>query len=245
MYFHITTDYSNYYAMIQPYYDGKHHYMDKVFLGSKKKCMVMSIYLDSDEPNIDSFGHNSNYDLAKKQGSIHMLKTGVSFIRKFYKDYFKLHKIKYIQLKDKADIDCMRDTLQNLATFYIVKHKKTWYEKNFECIPAIIPIEKYSKDCNALFTSMNTKPDINFGQKNKKLTELYTRYATFKDFFTYLAANFDCRIYKDWLDEYVSDYIPYLYGMKWKMPFNKANKIKITLKKLDERPKDLFIMKRN
>ena len=137
-------------------------------------------------------------------------KTGVSFIRKFYKDYFKLHKIKY-----------------------------------FECIPAIIPIEKYSKDCNALFTSMNTKPDINFGQKNKKLTELYTRYATFKDFFTYLAANFDCRIYKDWLDEYVSDYIPYLYGMKWKMPFNKANKIKITLKKLDERPKDLFIMKRN
>ena len=48
LYFHIKTDYANYHAMIQPYYDGKNHYMDKVFLGSKKKCMVMSIYLDSD-----------------------------------------------------------------------------------------------------------------------------------------------------------------------------------------------------
>ena len=48
-YYKINTSYANYYIMIKPYFDGKEHYMDKVFLGSKKKCMVISIHFDSDE----------------------------------------------------------------------------------------------------------------------------------------------------------------------------------------------------
>ena len=185
------------------------------------------------------------FDGKEHYGTIHMLKTGVSFIRKYYKKYLNKNKITFCLLKDKSNMDCLRNSHQSLPHYYIIKYGQTWYEKNFECFPHSDMIQKYYKDRKDLRASVLSKPIIDFGLKNKKLAYLYGKYNNFKEFFDFISSNYDCYIYRDWLDRYVNMFIPYLYGMTWCIPFNKNNKIKLTLKKLDEKPKEMFIMNKH
>ena len=143
------------------------------------------------------------FDGKEHYGTIHMLKTGVSFIRKYYKKYLNKNKITFCLLKDKSNMDCLRNSHQSLPHYYIIKYGQTWYEKNFECFPHSDMIQKYYKDRKDLRASVLSKP------------------------------------------RYVNMFIPYLYGMTWCIPFNKNNKIKLTLKKLDEKPKEMFIMNKH
>lgn len=235
----IKTSYAHYYAEVYQLYDGKLNYMDKIVIGSKKKCLFFSIYFDSSEPNIDTIGYSEKCSIGDNMhGTLHMIKTGISFVKKMYQNYLSKNNITYFQLKDMSKIHCKSDYKQNLPNYYMMKYGKTWYEKHLGCYPHMLSKQKYEQDKTSLRNALKSKPDLEFQKKDKIIKEIYKDYDSLEQFFNYIDAKYDCRVFKEWLDKFVFTYMPYLTGLIWRVPIDS---IDIDIIHLDNRPKDLFI----
>jgi len=131
-YYRIKTSFANYKVMVEHQYEN----MDRVHIGNKKKCIVMSVYFDDNEPNIDAIGYDENCnetgDLVQNTGTIHMIRSAMAFVVNHYKQF----KFKKFQLKDKSTIRCSKGYWMPLNIYYLVKHGKTWYEKKLGAVPA-------------------------------------------------------------------------------------------------------------
>ena len=157
----IKTSYAHYYAEVYQLYDGKLNYMDKIVIGSKKKCLFFSIYFDSSEPNIDTIGYSEKCSIGDNMhGTLHMIKTGISFVKKMYQNYLSKNNITYFQLKDMSKI-------QNLPNYYMMKYGKTWYEKHLGCYPHMLSKQKYEQDKTSLRNALKSKPDLEFQKKRQ------------------------------------------------------------------------------
>lgn len=57
----------------------------KVFVGAKKKCVVISVYLDGSNPNIDAIGFDetcsAHADLSRGRGTIDLVNSALSFVK--------------------------------------------------------------------------------------------------------------------------------------------------------------------
>jgi len=242
-YYTIKTSHSNYIAMVEHMSED----MDKIHIGNTKKCVVMSVYFDGDEPNIDAISHDQNCnvtrDMLQNTGTVHMIKSAMSFVHKHYPQY----KFKNFQLKDKSSIKCQRGWMP-LNIYYLAKHGKTWYEKKLGAQPVDYK-NVYYNDKKRLRKDMNTKIEqrellydslMTNANKAKKdaLYPYYENKKTIKEFLDYLFDNYDCYIFRNWLESYVKNFIPYILGMYWHVTHD--TNFHVEIEKLHERPKDLF-----
>ena len=211
----IKTSYANYYVAILKY-------QDKIYIGSKKKCLIISVYLDGDAPNIDSVC----YDIGCNETATHLMRAGISFVKKHYSKYLKKHKIKLIYIMDKSSIQCERNYKQSLPYYYLAKYGQTWYEKHFKAIPD--EIKTYEADKKRLKEALATKPKLKL--KNKKLKKLYNNHENIGDFIKDITTTYDCIALKGWFNTFMVSYVPYLVGMRWKA-FMKGNTIDIEIEK--------------
>ena len=243
-YFKIKTSFANYYLQVQHYVDDEDfNYMDKIILGSKTKCMVMSVYLDGDAPNIDAIAYGDNCNEAgthkRHIGTIHMIKCGISFVRNIYRNYLKKYGIQTIILKDKSSIQCYREYEQSLPYFYIAKHGKTWYEKHLGAVPET-NIERYKQDKQKLVEALKTKPTLKF--KMKGLDAEYEKHKSIGTFIKHITNNYDCIALKGWFQNFLEEYLPYLVGMRWNVVLE-DNSIDIMIESLSSAPQNTFIMR--
>lgn len=130
-------------------------------------------------------------------------------------------------------------------------------EDKLKARPLYISEEKYENDKNSLIEYLLTKPDYNYIMKNvslsqkKSLEPIYNSSKSIKEFLLLLKdsqssrqnVDYDCIVYKGWLDSMVIQCIPYLRGMEWFIPLddNLLNNVEII--KLKSRPENLFILR--
>lgn len=224
-------------------------YMHRVHIGNTKKCIVMSVYLDGDDPNIDAISHDQNCnvkrDMLQNTGTVHMIKSAMSFVRQYYRKY----DFKNFQLKDKSTIKCERGWMP-LNVYYLAKYGKTWYEKKLDAQPVDYKNRYYDdkkrlkEDMNNIIQHRDTFYEslmVNVKKPHKDaLFPYFKEKQTMKEFLDYMFENYDCYIFKNWLESYVKQFIPYLIGMTWVLKCDLNFQIQI--KELPDRPKDLFTM---
>jgi hypothetical protein len=240
-YLKIITSYSNYYAMIEH----PNKYNDKVHIGNKKRCIVISVYLeeDNENPNIDAIGYDENcnesLDMVENTGTIHMIKAAMAFINKIYG-------FTEFQFKDKSTIRCKQGYWMPLNIYYMAKHGKTWYESKLK---AKALDKQYYKDKKFFKEALHKEElgeshydELMQNVKPAKKKALYAYYKESKNMKEFLS-NFwdhDCYIFRNWLDAYVKKYIKNIIGLEWKMSHDPE--FSVTIEKMKERPKDLFMM---
>ena len=248
-YFRIKTGFCNYKAMVEH----MNKYMDRVHIGNKKKCIVISVYFDDidNNPNIDAIGYhedcNETGHLLKNTGTVHMIKSSMSFIVKHYNKY----KFNKFQLKDKSTIKCQSGWWMPLNVYYLAKHGKTWYEMKLGAKPLRDTVV-YRKDKTNLKKDMNlihnsTKielyeelmKDVSKPQKDA-LYKFFEKSKTMKEFLHYFFDSHDCYVFRNWLERYVKRFIPYIIGMEWVIEHDPFFNVEIEI--LTDRPTDLFMI---
>lgn len=114
--FLVKTSYCTYYVRI----DVMNKMMHRIMFGGKKKCVVISVYFDGTHPNIDAYSNgeacNIENNLVRGIGTIHLLNTAMSFVKKKYPNVPGM-----FELIDKSTIECMKGYDLSLATYYIAK----------------------------------------------------------------------------------------------------------------------------
>ena len=233
-YYKVNTSYCNYYAVVQEPYPETY----RVMFGAKKKCVVFSVYAYDKEANIDALGHsehcNTSGTLERGRGTQHMLKVAMGFIV----NIFPFLSGKFI-FKDTSYIECMNGYRLALATYEILNHGKTWYEKNFRAVPWTLR-EEYTESLK-LFTSkvMKEKPPLSI--KQSKIKKLYDESRDLSSFIASLK-DYDCFLYKDWADLLIRKHVPYLFGMDWVIDLSLLDVPNIDITLVKEKPSELFSM---
>jgi hypothetical protein len=210
--------------------------------------MVISIYFDGTNPNIDAICYdehcNTTDNHITNRGTIHMIKASLTFIIKCYRNV----KILGFELKDQSNINCNNNYIQSLSNYYMAYYSKIWYEDKLKARPLYISEEKYENDKNSLIEYLLTKPDYNYIMKNVSLSQkrslepIYNSSKSIKEFL-FLLKEYDCIVYKGWLDSLVVQFIPYLRGMEWFIPLDGNLLDNVEIIKLKSRPENLFILK--
>ncbi len=227
-----------------------HELMHRVHIGNKKKCVVLSVYFDDTDPNIDGIGYDENCNesgnLMRNSGTIHMIKSAMAFVVKHYKKY----NFKKFQFKDTSVIHCAKDYQMPLNVYYIAKHGKTWYEMKLKAKP-VNENDKYYEGIRTLKESFkkpigdhmmiydNLMQNISKSKKNA-FYPVFKNCTTIKEFFKYLFEEYDCFVLKDWLSRYILNFIPNLMRMEWYIEHFTDFNVEIEI--LKEKPEDLFMI---
>lgn len=241
----VKTKTTTYFASITIYSKLLH----KVFFGGKKKCIVISVYQDGTHPNIDTLSTSRFCDtqgsLQPGTGTIAMIKAAVAFVHSVY-PYLKGCDFEFI---DKSYVDCMSGYRQQLPSLYMVHHGKTWYEAKFQAFPADKK-EEYENHKDKLQKHLKTPlPTWTDFLKTYTISKLHQKIlhpwfiqsATWIEFIQRLKSEgFDCYVYKDWLNSFVSNHIPGLYGKSWKISSRDMPLPGIEIQKLSSKPSDMF-----
>jgi hypothetical protein len=242
----IKTSYCKYYARVEI----MSRLLHKVYVGGRKKCVAFSIYLNGDShPNLDTWSYNEQCNvegnLENGRGSVHLIKTACSFVKSIYN-----HSM--FEFIDKSYVTCTNNWRMPLCSYYLVKHGKTWYEKNLGAVPESIKARtRYAEEKQKLLDCLNSKTKSTFEEFanvydiNKKLHpalgSIYENSPTLKHFFHSLFDQFDCGILKGWFTDFVNDYI-HVYGTSWTFD-SSSFACDISYEKITGNPpKDMFIV---
>lgn len=242
-YYIVKTSYSNYYVEVWHQYPN----VDNVYVGGKKKCVALSVYMDEDMPNIDGVGYdehcNSQSNLQRGHRTRHMVMCALAFINHIYK-----HTKNIFYLKDTSRIQCNGYDMY-LPYFYILHYGSTWYEKHFHAIPAIASEKVIYKDNVKAFKAyMKTKPSaediFQYVRSHERKAALATEYnkQTYKNLNEFIRSTkeMDCLVYKDWADKIIEKFFPNLTRMDWNIEAGDQNvTIDVIIKQ--EEPNDIFI----
>ena len=256
-----------------------HELMHRVHIGNKKKCVVLSVYLDESDPacrqrgtksdptyrqrgtksdptyrqrgtksdpNIDGIGYDGN--LLRNSGTIHMIKSAMAFVVKYYEKY----NFSKFQFKDTSLIPCEKDYQMPLSVYYVAKHGKTWHEMKLGAKPIHeTEFQKYVEEKRLLQNDLKT-PIQDHKQvynklmanvpKNKKqaLFSFFEKSKTKKEFLKHLFDEYDCFVFKYWLSSYILQFIPNIMRMEWVIEHSPDFHIQI--ESLKEKPEDLFMI---
>lgn len=233
----IKTSYAKYHVEVWHQYPN----MDKVFVGGKKRCVSMSVYLEEGEaPNIDAFGYHESCNVADNHmpgvGSRHLLVTAIRFVL----DHYKLSLTTRFQLTDTSHIDCDKGYVMQLPQYYVIYHGQTWYESKFGARPMHRDPRELASQKQALSEYIKGKPDLSVylpasSKRTKLVMDMYRGAASLEDLLGKLKT-VDCIAYKGWLEPIVNRFIPGLFGMEWVIDGAIATSHAIRIQKLEERP---------
>lgn len=244
-YFSIKTSYANYVAEIRH----QHPSVDKVYIGAGQECVSFSVYLDDNEeepPQLDGFGFSQHCNRTgnhiKGIGSVHLLKTAMSFIVSHY----KLQENTNFELSDTSFIECIRYHMP-LSLYYMMFDNKTWYESNFDAIPMYFSKTELDTQRQALQEYISGKPEISshFMERQSalkdKVHQVYNSTKSLKECLEILKQE-DCNIFSGWLQSICFQHIPQLLGTPWKIQ-NKLPKESISYIKEPNKPSNIFELK--
>ncbi len=243
-YYKVTTKRTTFYAIVEVYSKLLH----KVFFGGQKKCIVISIYFDETHPNLDAYSYHEKCNiegtLTHGEGTIHMLKAAMQFVRTMYRQIAHLP----FQMIDLSNIPCATGKI-SLPHYYMAHHGKTWYEAKFKAQPEQ-GAERYHSDVQSFLQSLREPLRNNFRTfKNDyaipsthvvTLKDLYEKSSTIKELLRYCKA-YDCDIYKKWLERVVEEHVPGIRGKSWLIPPTSGSSTSISILELKDMPADIFI----
>lgn len=205
--------------------------MHRVFLilGGRKKCVIVSVYLDGDHPNLDAVGYDQNCNLEanliRGSGSVMIIHVAMTVV---YKLYPQLRSSMPFELVDKSHISCRSNYELELPFYYVAKHNKTWYESKLGARPEVqeewIEYRAQKRRLSRFLRSTVEKPSwTDFISKylvpsslrrNADFKQWYESANTLHDFISECARR-DCVVFRKWLGILVSSFIPRLVGMHW------------------------------
>ena len=235
-YYRINSDSYTYYAKVQVYSDMLH----KVFIGGKKKCVVISVYFDGTHPNIDTFAYDPKCDvhatLQRGKGSVDLLQSAMLFVKRLYKH-------STFELIDQSHVTCAKGYQIPLVHLHIVKYFKTWYEDKLGAIPVQLPT--YQTDMRNLRSYMKTYPSFDdFANKcgmspvqKSGLAELYNQCKTVQEFIKKITSEYDCYLCKGWVSKLVQEFMS-VYGSSWLLRCNTSRVLQVS--KVRSPPTDAF-----
>jgi hypothetical protein len=180
----------------------------KVYFGGNKKCVIISVYFDGTHPNIDGFGYdeicNTDGTLERGKGTVDLLLSAMSFVRKKYKST-------QFEFKDKSFVECDNKIRVPLMYLHIVKYGKTWYEDKFKAFPIDFPL--YKSKVQALKKKLKSYPPWDEICTRYEVPRVFQQalgkmYASFTDigsFIETLAKNYDCYLLRVWLEKLVNE----------------------------------------
>jgi hypothetical protein len=246
-YFKIETAYAHYFVKIQ--YNGD---FDRVFFGAKRKCVVIDFLHDETEhPHIAgvSFDENCSIqgDLLRGVGTLHMLSSCMQFVLEHYKPY----KIKGFTLCDTAVIECKKSFELSLAKYYLAFYGKTWYESKLRARPdRQEEALKFTQEKDEFGKAIKMKPVYNNLMRyasvkiKTDLQEHFDKAATMHEFLkTVRQLDKDCSMYRQWLEEYVDQYIKAI-PKYWFIERGFISKPEgFSYKKVNEQPGELFVLR--
>ena len=235
-YYRLDTSYCSYYACVWHQYPDQ----DKVFIGSRKKCVSFSVYDYDPDPNLDGLGYsehcNTTGNLQRGPDTQHMLKTALQFMMHKYPNNSK----KFL-FRDTSYIQGSRETKISLAHYHILHYHKTWYEKHFLAEPhGEEQAKKYYDEVKAFKKMFKSKPALDI--KHPKVKKLYEDSKDLTEFVANMKTA-DAHLYKDWCSSLVQSHISNVNEMAWCIQASKMQGIPdVTITALEDKPVDLFSM---
>jgi hypothetical protein len=239
MFYQIKSDKYTYYAVIKQMSKLCH----KVFIGAKRKCVVISVYFDETNPNIDALSFDENCsahgDLRRGRGTVDLLNTAMAFVKQIYGfDTF--------EFMDKSTVPCDHQYELPLMYLHLAKYNKTWYEEKFNAQP--LEISNYTERKTRLRNHLKTKPDwesftseCTMTSKFKKsLKSLYDESDSLADFLKTIGTQYDCYLFKLWLVKYIDKVMGIkLYATTWSITLASQPAL-VTIEKIDSVPDNVF-----
>lgn len=248
-YFRLHTAYASYDCEVWLQYPTLH----KVFVGGKRKCVAVTVYLDEEEedgesmPQLEGVVYDVGCNLAKNHqrdiGTGHIVRVAMAFVLERYKAW-TWAKNGNFQLKDVSDIPCDEGRYRmSLAYYSVMLYGKTYYERKFGAVPLKMSAKKWKALMQGWKDFAATKPAnirqvIGAGVRGKRyavLTDVYAKSENVEDFIKRLKEVYDCMVYKDWAEELVKQYVPGLIGMSWVIPAGKLDLPQVEISKQKER----------
>lgn len=248
-YYKVKTKYSNYYVEVFKQYPNS----DKVYFGGKQKCVVISVYFDNQNPNLDAVGYNEDCNIAanleRQIGTKHMVLCAFAFVKKMYgKEVSEL-----FELKDVSFIKCANKYHMPLSHHSLMHHNKAWYERVFDAVPCNKHKHEYTQKVETWKKLKKTKPNMSiyFGgirsnPQLKLVTQLYKQSKSLEDFFRKVRSG-DCIVYRDWGETFVNAHFNSpsgftVMGMEWVINASNLEKPEIEIiNKGNTKPADMFI----
>lgn len=237
MFYKLQSKSNVYYASVVIYKSDELH---KVFVGGKKKCVVISVYPDDPVPNLDAVSFdeqcNEQGDLLRGRGTVDIVKSAMAFVKQLYG-------FNRFQLTDKSHITCRKKVQVSLIHFYLAKYQKTWYEDKFNAIP--LTIADYKDKVKRLRQTLRTKPEWdNFSEEHQvpsnmkaALGKLYNECDNLGIFFKTIANDYDCYLFKDWLGIFIDKEMGNVYATKWVIQSVDT----VNVEKIQQLPSNVFI----
>lgn len=237
-YYRMKTKCCHYYAKVVEQYPNVH----KVYVGGKKLCVAISVYLDMEEdshPNIDTLTYdtecNIENNLMQGSGTVHLLKSAMTFVRRMYPQ----HKTCSFELIDKSHITCSspnkHTVILPLCYYYIMKYGGTWYEKKLGARKKY-DHDGYRKGVRHMMKSLKSVTT----QRNEfepfaaaygvpkfmwqSMKPVYDTQVSVVEFVKHILGEYDCYVLKDWFKNLCEKYVK-VYGDSWIIPYDQQHDV--------------------
>jgi hypothetical protein len=173
-----------------------------------------------------------------------MIKASITLLSELYPT------VKKVILQDESYIYCNDNKRQRLAHYYIAVYGKTWYESKLNATPQALYQEDYRQRIQTLQHVLITDPKPSFDALSAhvpqaikyELRTVYNKSFNLQDMITTIANEYDCMMFRNWLDDMISQYIPNLMNMTWEIEVKPM--IRIKLKEIEEIPRGMMMMGR-
>lgn len=221
--------------------------VDFIHIGGKKRCITLVMYHNNaSEADLHSVFYSQHCDrkgqLQKRDGTVEMIKASITFLKRMYP------RITKVILQDESYIECNDHKKQRLANYYIAVHGKTWYEAKLNAKPHELYKDEYILRLDNFKRFVRTLPKPSYHTivtctphaMKEELRSVYDRSNTLQDMITTIAREYDCMMFRNWLDELVSQYIPNLMNITWE--FEAKPMINIQVETIPEIPRGKMMM---
>lgn len=195
--------------------------------GGHRKCIIVTIYDQEPEGWLTGLKHHADCASNKKllkgdDGTVVMLKSALQFAKR------KFPFLQMFKFVDNSYVKLSKDVRIKLPVYYLVKHKKTWYQ---EKIGARVEDDKHQAelenmnhildDASYKVSSYETydvffkkcillsKEDILESlfdelQNNREIHRKFDDCKTIREFLLYLDATYQVNIFHVWLERFIS-----------------------------------------
>lgn len=250
-YYKVQTKYSNYYVEVFKQYPNS----DKIYFGGKRNCVVLSVYFDNQNPNLDALGYSEDCNITSnlecQVGTKHMVLCAFAFVKKMYGKRANVSEV--FELKDASFIKCANKYHMPLSHYSLMHYNKAWYERVFDASPSDNNRVEYITKVESWKKLKKTKPDMSPFFKGirsdlqlKLVTKLYDQATSLDDFFKKLKSG-DCIVYRDWSEKFVNAHFNSpsgltIMGLEWIINASMLETPEIAIHKIgNTKPSDMFI----
>lgn len=227
---------------------------DYIHVGAKQKCITFIVSKSEErgraiaptEADLHSVLYDRKCDikgrLEKRDGTLQMIKGAITFILSLYPTITK------IVLQDESYITCNDQKKLRLIYYYLGVYGKTWYQDKLGAIPNHDYKDEYNECLQHLKTYLDTKPNFDNVMarvhKNiqKELKPIYERSSSLQEMIRTISKDYDCMMFRNWLDDIISRHIPILSNISWEIQAQPLIHITFSKIKNEEIPKGMMMM---